>query len=70
MDVKIDELYRTRSSGGRGRFVSVVKSVCGTQLGNQLSSYAALLYFTLRHGYNAHLSPVQKQIMSEVFLSD
>ena len=55
---------------GRGRFVSVVKSVCGTQLGNQLSSYAALLYFTLRHGNNAHLSPVQKQIMSEVFRWD
>ena len=59
-----------RARCGRGRFVSVVKSVCGTQLGNQLSSYAALLYFTLRHGYNAHLSPVQRQIMSEVFRSD
>ena len=52
---------------GRGDFVSVVKSVCKTQLGNQLSSYAALLYFTSRHGYHAFLDPVQTRALGQVF---
>ena len=52
---------------GRGDFVSVVKSVCKTQLGNQLSSYAALLYFTSRFGYHAFLDPVQTRALGQVF---
>ena len=54
-------------SCGRGRFVSVVKAVCHTQLGNQLSAYAALLYFTARHGYHAVLDPFQLKIIGAVF---
>ena len=52
---------------GHGDFVSVVKSVCKTQLGNQLSSYAALLYFTLKFGYHAFLDPVQTREIGMVF---
>ena len=52
---------------GRGDFVSVVKSVCKTQLGNQLSSYAALLYITSRYGYHAFLDPVQTRALGQVF---
>ena len=51
---------------GRGEFISVVKSVCKTQLGNQLSSYAALLYF-IKHGFHAFLDPVQTRAISTVF---
>ena len=54
-------------SCGRGRFVSVVRAVCHTQLGNQLSAYAALLYFTARHGYHAVLDPFQLKIIGAVF---
>ena len=54
-------------SCGRGRFVSVVRAVCHTQLGNQLSAYAALLYFTARHGYHAVLDPFQIKIIGAVF---
>ena len=38
-----------------------------TQLGNQLSSYAALLYFALRHGYHAFLDPTQTKAIGQVF---
>ena len=52
---------------GRGDFVSVVKSVCKTQLGNQLSSYAAMLYFQVKHGYHAFLDPDQTRAIGMVF---
>jgi len=52
---------------GKGDFVSVVKSVCKTQLGNQLSSYAAMLYFQVKHGYHAFLDPDQTRAIGQVF---
>ena len=58
---------RVQFTCGRGDFVSVVKSVCKTQLGNQLSSYAALLWFTVKHGYHAFLDPVQTRSIGMVF---
>ena len=58
---------RVEFSCGQGDFVSVVKSVCKTQLGNQLSSYAALLFFTVKYGYHAFLDPVQTRSIGLVF---
>ena len=52
---------------GRGDFVSVVKSVCKTQLGNQLSSYAAMLYFQVKYGFHAFLDPDQTKAIGMVF---
>ena len=47
-----------------------MKSVCKTQLGNQLSSYAALLYFTSKFGYHAFLDPVQTRALGQVFKTE
>ena len=55
---------------GTGQFVSVMKSVCHTQLGNQLSSYAALFYFKHRYGFNAFIDPVQAKYIAEVMDMD
>ena len=52
--------------GGAGQFVLVMKSVCHTQLGNQLSSYAALFYFKHKYGFNAFIDPVQAKYIAEV----
>ena len=51
---------------GDGQFVSIMKSVCHTQLGNQLSSYAALFYFKHKYGFNAFIDPVQAKYIAEV----
>ena len=58
---------KVQFSCGKGDFVSVVKSVCKTQLGNQLSSYAAMLYFQVKHGYHAFLDPDQTKAIGMVF---
>jgi hypothetical protein len=55
---------------GGGQFVSVMKSVCHTQLGNQLSSYAALFYFKHKYGFNAFIDPVQAKYIAEVMYLD
>ena len=41
-----------------------------TQLGNQLSSYAALLYFVVKHGYHAFLDPTQTKAIGQVFKTE
>ena len=51
-------------------FVSIVKSVCETQLGNQLSSFGALVYFQVAHGYRAFLDPFQAKEIGKVFVKE
>jgi len=53
--------------GARTGFTSIVKSVCKTQLGNQLSSLAALVYFQEKHGMHAFLDPTQTRALGQVF---
>ena len=51
-------------------FISVLKSVCFTQLGNQLSAYATLFYFKKKFGFNAFITPYQARKISEVMELD
>jgi len=48
-------------------FISIVKSVCKTQLGNQLSSFATLVYFQVKYGMRAFLDPAQTKALGQVF---
>lgn len=48
-------------------FVSIVRSRCKTRLGNQLSSYAAVLYFQKKYGMVPLMDNFQMRIIKSVF---
>ena len=52
------------------QFVSVLRSVCFTQLGNQLSAYATLFYFKRKYGFNAFIAPYQAKKIGVVMEPD
>ena len=52
---------------GATNFVSIVRSRCKTRLGNQLSSYAAVLYFQKKYGMIPLMEPFQMNIIKSVF---
>ena len=66
LNVSVLKNNRLNIACGEDQFISVIKSVCHTQLGNQLSSYAALFYFKHKYGFNAFIDPVQTKHISEV----
>ena len=47
-----------------------MKSVCFTQLGNQLSAYATLFYFKKKFGFNAFINKMQAMHLSVVMRLD
>ena len=51
-------------------FISFVRSRCKTRLGNQMSSYAAVLYFQKKYGMVPVMDPFQMNIMKSVFNAD
>ena len=55
---------------GATNFVSIVRSRCKTRLGNQLSSYAAVLYFQKKYGMIPLMEPFQMKIIKSVFEPD
>ena len=48
------------------QFISVLKSVCFTQLGNQLTAYATLFYFKRKFGFNTFITPYQAKSINAV----
>ena len=52
------------------QFISVIRSVCFTQLGNQLSAYATLFYFKRKYGFNAFIAPYQAKKIGVVMEPD